>query len=516
MNHGQRRSAIIRLLAQQREFLTADDIADALGVSTRTIYRDIAHLNRRSKILDVVPSKGIRLDYGAYLESSLGEGTESGMQSLSIEQRRHTILAVLLATSPQRHSLASFADLFYVSVSSIHNDVKHLGRLLDDDALRIDSTSEGTTLLGTESALRSALVRLVNPLISGGPGDDTGEAILATLREQGIFSARSLESVVGALEESQTHLDIVIEEPYYVNIVIHLLVMIERARTNFMIEGEEPTFPGWSKVAPDEDRGQGHEKYRRMVEQVLTGLAAQLHIAIPAREYLHLYDFVLGSQDEAMVAMTTDHGEPRTTFSREVAAALIAAFQDALGQPVAFDEQLTHKLVQHLTPMLYRTQNEIELINPLAGQISEQFPDTSSALARAAERVAARFSLKPIPPSEMGYLTLYFQRALDRARDRLRVLIVCSTGRGTSQFLRGRVEHAFPTWQVVDVTSSRAVREQQEDAETSWAKVDLIISTLPLDAPAPVAVVSALFTDNDAAIVRQVLARAHIGQVDHA
>nr|WP_284345156.1 hypothetical protein [Escherichia coli] len=73
-----------------------------------------------------------------------------------------------------------------------------------------------------------------------------------------------------------------------------------------------------------------------------------------------------------------------------------------------------------------------------------------------------------------------------------RVLLVCSTGIGTSHLLKSRILRAFPDWTIVDVISAANLSQVFPD------NIELIISTINLPTVTmPVAYVTAFFNDAD-------------------
>ena len=87
-----------------------------------------------------------------------------------------------------------------------------------------------------------------------------------------------------------------------------------------------------------------------------------------------------------------------------------------------------------------------------------------------------------VSEDEVGYLTVHFQAAMERQIARKRVLLVCSTGIGTSHLLKSRILRAFPEWTIVDVISAANLSQVLPD------NIELIIS---------VAYVTAFFNDAD-------------------
>lgn len=93
---------------------------------------------------------------------------------------------------------------------------------------------------------------------------------------------------------------------------------------------------------------------------------------------------------------------------------------------------------------------------------------------------------------EVGYLTVHFQAAMERQIARKRVLLVCSTGIGTSHLLKSRILRAFPDWTIVGVVSAGSLPSVLTD------DIELVVSTINLPAVAiPVVYVTAFFNDAD-------------------
>ena len=91
--------------------------------------------------------------------------------------------------------------------------------------------------------------------------------------------------------------------------------------------------------------------------------------------------------------------------------------------------------------------------------------------------------------AEIGYLTLYFEKYKIHRQENKNVLLICSTGVGTSELLKVRIQQNF--------SSLRQVKKNQEFIKEN---VDLIFSTIrvPLKIEKiPVLLISPLLTDKD-------------------
>ena len=106
-----------------------------------------------------------------------------------------------------------------------------------------------------------------------------------------------------------------------------------------------------------------------------------------------------------------------------------------------------------------------------------------------------------ISEDELCYLCLYFQLALEPKTPRQRVLLVCSTGIGTSHLLKKRVATVFPELEIVDVISLRQLKHRKA------ADLDFILTTVGIDfeISCPSVTVSALLDSKDIEEVRRLL-----------
>ncbi len=84
-----------------------------------------------------------------------------------------------------------------------------------------------------------------------------------------------------------------------------------------------------------------------------------------------------------------------------------------------------------------------------------------------------------------------------------RVLIMCSSGVGTSELLKVKVKKAFPELEIIAVLSSRQYQKNQAE----FSKIDLILTTVCLNEPPkiPTILVNSVFTKQDEKRVKQML-----------
>lgn len=103
-----------------------------------------------------------------------------------------------------------------------------------------------------------------------------------------------------------------------------------------------------------------------------------------------------------------------------------------------------------------------------------------------------------LPPEEAQYLE---QNAMFRLR--LRVVVACPLGMGSSRFLASRLGNEFPSLQVEGCCSVRELNA----ADLRRRKIDFIISTVPLELDYPAVCISPSLLEPDRAVLKDAITR---------
>lgn len=150
------------------------------------------------------------------------------------------------------------------------------------------------------------------------------------------------------------------------------------------------------------------------------------------------------------------------------------------------DSALYDGLLVHIKPLINRLNYRIHIRNPLLEDIKAELADVWRLTQYVVNQVFKTWGENAVSEDEVDYLTVHFQAAMERQIARKRVLLVCSTGIGTSHLLKSRILRAFPEWTIVDVISAANLSQVLPD------NIELIISTINLPTVTmPVAYVTA-------------------------
>ena len=160
MKLSKRETRLIEQFMTQGMNLTANELATAAKVSTKTIYRTIKRINEAagSEIIRSEIGKGFCLDYEAYLKGTI-ENQETDQHDEPLE-RRHAIALHLLFKSPKRLMIKELFAPYYLSEAVISSDINRLSEYFQYFELQLIRSDKRIAVIGTEKNIPSM------PLIS--------------------------------------------------------------------------------------------------------------------------------------------------------------------------------------------------------------------------------------------------------------------------------------------------------------------------------------------------------------
>lgn len=296
------------------------------------------------------------------------------------------------------------------------------------------------------------------------------------------FGEEDVLFVQTLLQEMENDLCWSLGEPYYVNIFTHILIMMYRiTRGNALPRKEE------SITTCDENI---FSIASRMIQHIEKRIAHPL----PEDEVWFIYQYIISSgvvieehNDVSVIGHMHSSDEARLITHR-----LIATFAEMVDSDLSQDTALYDGLLIHIKPLINRLNYQIRIRNPLLEDIKGELQDVWRLTQCAVNRVFSGWGERAVSEDEVGYLTVHFQAAMERQIARKRVLLVCSTGIGTSHLLKSRILRAFPDWTIVGVVSAGSLPSVLTD------DIELVVSTINLPAVAmPVVYVTAFFNDAD-------------------
>ena len=227
---------------------------------------------------------------------------------------------------------------------------------------------------------------------------------------------------------------------------------------------------------------------------------------LPDSEAENICAYLAGSRLEGDVKVA--YLTPPSEEARRLVHYYLDAFAKHTGKPL-HEGLIAPALLSHVRPLLKRLAENLTVKNPLLEDVKQEYGAIFHLIRKISDEAMQTFSLPPINDDEVGFLSLYFARYVEKYPSPTKVLVICTTGIGTSELLKTKVCRFFPEIEVVGTASSRTVTAERIIDEG----ISLILSTVPIQTvPVPVVLVNTLFIAQDQKNVREALRAIREGE----
>ncbi|WP_211088582.1 BglG family transcription antiterminator [Listeria innocua] len=474
--------ALINLFLTKNDFLTVNQLALMLEVSSKTIYRKIKNINSATDEKEIIISekgRGYKLNYKAYIQAKLE--TTSDIFGYTPSERREKILLQVLFKSPKYLNIAKLYEGYYVGYNSIKNDFALLNQSIEKYHLALEKKQKEIRVVGTEENIRIAINEVINNLDLSSYDD------LKT--EYSNLNNADVQFIVRQMEIIENKLMISIPYPYDINIFSHLYILINRFR-----QGEVEDFDETNEIYL-----MTNEKLHTIAVEAIESIEQYLKMKLPKRETFNFLQYLISSRFNHEIELISSNVLP---IVEEMTDFYINQVASKIDMPIN-KKQLKIELLSHMKPMVNRMKHQINIKNNLLSDIKLEYGQLFEIIKETARDVAETFKLNTISDDEVGYITIYFAKHIEESPLVKRIIIMCSSGIGTSELLKVKVQKAFPDVEIVDVLSSTRFKNSLQD----YQNIDFILTTINAESTKeiPSLLVSAMFTEKDKMMVKKLM-----------
>ena len=434
-----RSKEIIENLMNANGPLTVSALSKKLGVTERTIYRQIPEVTEIIESYDLTldnsSGNGFMIFGSLYNLKRLNSAFEEVKteQNYSNKERVDIILLTLLNEDDYIKTQALAIDL-NTSSQTIRNDYQSMKEKLQGHNVQFETKkSEGVRLTGHEIPKRHLFVNVLlqniapdnifdwlkdnnyrpNHFIDLLKNFDYEEPLKVLYQKmQNVIRKRHLNISDKELQEFLVLIAIFIKRHSYINDQEDILKLtIQDSNTDY------------------------EDHFRQDILKILE-VDFKIQLYDNERDYfhwmIHLYvgrsHYELNQQISAF--QNLDH-----------ISSLINEIEKKFHFPFSEDKNLAENLLLHINMAMERIQSGITVTNPMLEDIYQSDPKLYEIVKESFRNI---FQPIKIPEDEIGYIVIYFIASMDYlSKNSISVLVVCSTGIGSSKMLRSRLEREF-------------------------------------------------------------------------
>lgn len=450
MNLTPRLKQILLIMLEEGQVIPVKELALRIGVSKRTVQRELEyigsslkeyHITFESKTGTGVWLSGSDEDKKQLLEELRGEDNYD--VSNREERRKRLILEILKDKGLKK--LFYYSSQFQVSEATVSADLEAIEGWLNAQQLTVSrKPGSGIEINGTEESYRRAIRTFIEENIDTQmirESYEIGESRKETNTSYGgmnqILKDDVLKRVTDCIAGMSDKRVLTLTESSYVGLVLHISIAMSRILKNEIIEQKE----SWSKnLQKDDDYELAGKIVRKLEEEFGT--------EIPEIETAYICLHIKGAKHQSIEW----NGQKTIEVERRELMDLINEMINAFDSENAFalkqDNEFIQGLLAHLQPTFIRLIHDMKISNPVLEDIKKNYPEIFEKSKRAAA-VLEKWIGKPVPETEVGFLTIHFGAAqvrMEGQKENIRqvsVGIICASGIGISRLMLSKLDKIF-------------------------------------------------------------------------
>lgn len=502
---------LLDYLSTADRWVEAGELADRLGVTTRSVRTYVAAVRERSDVAIASSPDGYRIDAGSYARH-LGTRTSGDPQGTP-RDRLHALVR-RLGDAPDGLDVFALAGELHVSESTVEADLRKVRALVEDAGLALRRTGSTVVLEGSERDFRRLLSRMFR--------DESAQGFLPLETVQREFASDSLRAFKTDLIRELTAGGFFVNEYGVDNVLLHVAIAVDRlARAPRRAGGDEDPAADAADAVLDEADAVAHahptaadgsspvpsaDPTALAIRDVLGRLLrAHFDVPVPAGDVAYLAllvrtRVVTPGNEQSLATVMREHV---VESDLDVVRAIVRRVKQEYLVDLE-DEDFTVRFSLHLGNLVARAADRSFSRNPLARSIKTSYPMTYEIAVFIASEVQRRRGIA-INDDEIAYIALHVgshRERVARRDDRVACALVCPNYYDLHQIMRQRIEEALGADISVDAVVTRT------DVDADALGVQLVIDATGTRPPGDdVVVVQPLPRPDDIEAIRRAVAR---------
>ena len=456
-----RQFSVLQDLVSASHYMTGQALSEKYGVSTKTIYSDIAAINEKLSSFQIAiekkPRLGVKLTLSpakrrrilAFLEQGSAELVDEGSQIL-----REYELVRELTLGSKKVDILDWSVEHFISEASIRRDLDKIEAQLLPYQIRLVRGSGQVQLQGRECDIRKFLRNYMidhfdlsmNQFVQ-----DPGLAIF--------FPSERVQSVAEIVANCAVDYNFKTAESYSIYLILDLLISAQRYLQQDVIQENNS-----SMMVEDLSRYEVYVIAGELLSKT-TGVSMAL---ISDAEIRNISYTLLSVGYEAQLAERAE--------VKKAVSAFIEKVSQLSGVDFTRDDHLYRMLVNHVPPMIYRLKSGINIKNQTTEEIKSRYSVLYYIVWMASKTLSEEYQVELLD-AEVAFLTIYFEVAVEKLIKPLTICVICPHGLATSELIMSslkRIVAAFDHLIKVDLRDL----ERNKDLLN---RADLVISSVRLE-----------------------------------
>lgn len=459
----ERHAKLIRLiLNNSNDYLSANEIANYLNVSNRTVRSDIKYINSElvKELIVSVKGRGYKMNRTLYSVEQLAE-----IVTAYTNKESEILLKIgyQLLMHQQPMTVDQLENDFGLTRSEVNDYLKRIQSWCTSFDINVNiSKKKGITVNGNEMNIRNAILHL-NQLST--KHQTVEQFILNEIPEAHI------QMIFQIIKNNLSDYQIQTSDIRIRQLLIHLIIIFKRNNDNdaSWVVDEESQIIAQHCI----------DEINRKLAYGLSDETAKL-FSFFISYYFNKYDLGL-----------------EKVFVKSYIDRMIYQMEKSVGVNFTKDKALRDNVYSHFSRTYLRIAKNVYINNPLTEDIKKHYPFVFNALYETVNHLSKDAKINLVE-DEIAFLALHFQSSIDRnEKNRFNIVITCYYGLGISSLLEAKIANLDDRIHVIDTLKLENV------SQYDFSGVDALITTHFIDkfqVPDTLQVmeVSPLFSNEDA------------------
>lgn len=412
--------------------MSLKEISNFLNVSERTVRNDISKINnsliKYNSTIKKLKDNSYSLTFLDEIGEKIFKNDFFSFDNFNFNDPKDRILYIKLAYLYAENyiKLDDLADEMFISKSTIQNDLREVKNFLENYELKLEfKANYGMKISGDEKSIRKAISDIIYRTSQAYNFEDIGEKLL-------FYSQDKIGIIRSIIIDNVKKTDINLSDLSMNNLIVHLIIAMKRIDKNIYLTLNTP-----------KDFSEFNEYL--ISKSIVYDLENKFNIKFPKEELDYITMYLIGTRLSFEGEILEKEDPNDLTLLDKTCKKLINKVQTLLNCKLQNDTQLYYGLVNHLKPAIYRLKNNMSIRNPLLDSIKQNYPDIYEACVIGSEILNNSFNII-LNEDEIGFISIHFGAAIERHKlnaPKLRVLLVCTTGVGSSQLLKYKLKSKF-------------------------------------------------------------------------
>lgn len=445
---------LLKFLLGKKGKVLLKEAAEHFNLSERSIRYEIEKIREETEFenFEVILNKGeCWIENYDFLENFLKNN--SGYVPSPKERELYILLKICFEREINQTIISEELE---ISKSTIKTHLRDIRKILEMYNLELELLpKKGLIIKGEEEQLRQCTLKAVylSKKQKSKFLDDIIFAYLKSIDKEGLKLF---------INYCQKLMNKIISDEAYGIILRYLTIVIYFTKRGYVINSIK-----------NENFLKGTKEYES-VQKSKALLEGYYEIEFSEAEYLKITDYFLGSHTYNISYSYYENWVEIEIIVRN----FIEKVNKELDVDISNDETLILGLVNHIKPTIYRIKNGIELENTIYEEVAESYPKLFSLVKNSVGELE-KFINNKFTNDEIAFITIHFKAAIDRnvkkKREKIKVLIVCGSGYGSSRLLAQQIKDIYRV-EIIDTIPRYLLEKVNKRTD-----IDVILTTVPIE-----------------------------------